>query len=262
MAGLVRYAREDAVGVVTLDRPPLNLVDKAFLDDLLAAFDAAKADAGCRAIVLESASAEVFSAGLDLKAARLWSEAELRGILHVLYLKLMQVQARLGKPTIAAAAGTVRGGGITLAIQCDVIVADANVDFAYSEIDVGLVPAIHFSHLPRLAGRHLAFAPLFTGRPFGAETASRLGLADRVAPAGTAVQAARQLGDEFAAKPPATMRLARDAFHRVNDQGHRAAVEQLIETFIASRFGPDGEEGMAAFAEKRPPIWPDSPDGG
>jgi enoyl-CoA hydratase len=255
MTDLVRYTREGDIGVVTLDRLPCNLIDMPFIERLLASFDSAGADGACRAVVLESASAEVFSAGLDLKGAMQWSAEQLRAVLHRLYLDLMEVQAGLGKPTIAAPGGIVRGGGITLCIQCDVIVADAAVDFAYSEIDAGLIPAIHFSHLPRLAGRHLAFAPLFTGRPFGAVTAHRLGLADRIAPAGTAGKAARDLAGEFAAKPPTTMKLGRDAFHRVNDHGHRAAVETLIEAFIEARFGPDGKEGLAAFAEKRKPAW-------
>lgn len=255
MTAQVRYEREAAVGIVTLDRPPLNLIDAGFLDDLFAALDAAKSDAQCRAVVLESANPEMFCAGIDLKAASGWSESELRALLQTLYLDLMERQAALGKPTIAAPAGKVRGGGITLSIQCDVIVADASADFAYSEIDAGLVPAIHLSHLPRLAGRHLAFAPLFTGEAFNAETAYRLGLADRIAPAGTVGQVARELARDFAAKPPTTMRLARDAFHRLNDRGHRAAVEEAIETFITARFSADGIEGIAAFAEKRKPQW-------
>lgn len=256
MTQFIRYSREDAVGIVTMDRPPLNVLDMAFLGELLAAFNAAKDDPACRAIVLESACPDVFCAGLDLKAARSWSRDELRAILNRLYLEIMDMQRGLGKPTIAAPHGIVRGGGITLSIQCDVIVADANVDFAYSEIDAGVIPAIHFSHLPGVAGRHLAFAPLFTGNAFGAETAQHLGLADRIAPAGNAGAAARALAREFAAKPPTTMKLGRDAFHRVNDQGHRERVVDVIETFIECFFGPDGQEGIAAFVDKRKPEWP------
>lgn len=255
MAEWVGYSREDAVGIVSMARPPLNLLDLDFLGQLLAAFTTAKDDAECRAVVLESACPEVFCAGLDLKAARAWTRDALRAILNRLYLELMDLQREMGKPTIAAPHGVVRGGGITLSIQCDVIVADANVDFAYSEIDAGVIPAIHFSHLTGVAGRHLAFAPLFTGAPFGAETARRLGLVDRIAPAGHAGAMARALAEEFASKPPMTMKLGRDAFHRVNDQGHRERVVDVIETFIDCFFGPDGREGVAAFAEKRAPVW-------
>lgn len=258
MTEWVRYTREGGAGIVTLDRPPLNLIDRAFLDDLLAAFSAAKTDPQCRAVILESAISTMFCAGLDLKALRGWNKDELRAILNTLYLDIMDMQATLGKPTIAAPAGKVRGGGITLCIQCDVIIPDAEVDFAYSEIDAGLLPAIHLSHLPRQIGRHQAFAPLFTGKPFGAEEALRLGLAERIAPAGTSGAVARELAHEFASKPPHVMRLGRDAFHRVNDRGHREAVGDVIETFIKARFSPDGEEGVAAFTEKRAPVWRNS----
>jgi enoyl-CoA hydratase len=255
MTEWVSYSREGAVGVVTMDRPPLNVLDLAFLGELLAAFTAAKDDSECRAVVLESACPKVYCAGLNLKAAQGWSRDELRAILNRLYLELMDLQRAMGKPTIAAPHGIVRGGGITLSIQCDVIVADESVDIAYSEIDAGVVPAIHFSHLPSVAGRHLAFAPLFTGNAFGAETAHRLGLVDRVAPSGNAGAVARALAEEFASKPPTTMKLGRDAFHRVNDQGHRDRVVDVIETFIECFFGPDGQEGIAAFVEKRKPAW-------
>ena len=256
MTEWVRYTREGAAGIVTLDRPPLNLIDRPFLDALMSAFRQAKDDAECRAVILESALPGFFCAGLDLKALRSWDEDELRSILNILYLGIMDKQATLGKPTIAAPAGMVRGGGITLCIQCDVIIPDAEVDFAYSEIDAGLLPAIHLSHLPRQVGRHQAFAPLFTGGSFGAEKALQLGLAERIAAAGTAGAVARELAQEFASKPPHVMRLGRDAFHRVNDRGHRHAVGDVIETFIKARFSADGEEGIAAFTEKRKPIWP------
>lgn len=255
MTEWVSYSRSGAVGVVTMDRPPLNVLDLAFLGELLAAFTAAKDDPECRAVVLESACPKVYCAGLDLKAAQAWTRDELRTILNLLYLELMDLQRVMGKPTIAAPHGIVRGGGITLSIQCDVIVADESVDIAYSEIDAGVIPAIHFSHLPSVAGRHLAFAPLFTGNPFDAETTQRLGIVDRIAPSGNAGAMARALAEEFASKPPTTMKLGRDAFHRVNDQGHRDRVVDVIETFIECFFGPDGQEGIAAFAEKRTPAW-------
>lgn len=262
MTDLVRFDRDGPLGIITLDRPPLNLIDAEFLKDFLACLDEAGRDAACRCVVIESSSESTFCAGLDLKAARLWSEAELRMVLKKLYLGVMDRQAALGKPTIAAAAGIVRGGGITLCIQCDLIVCDASADFAYSEVDAGLVPAIHLSHLPRQTSRHLAFAPLFTGRPFGPEKAVQLGLVEEIAPAGEATARARALGIALAAKPPTTLRLARDAFHRTNERGHRAAVEDLIETFITARFGPDGREGVSAFAEKRTPRWPDPAEPG
>ena len=86
------------------------------------------------------------------------------------------MQYRMGKPTIAAIDGAVRAGGMTIAISCDMIIAGDASTFGYPEIDVGLIPAIHFVQLPRLVGKHQAFGPLFLGDPFDAATAFRMGL--------------------------------------------------------------------------------------
>src|SRR5207247_6880711 len=100
------------------------------------------------------------------------SPADVRGLLDKLYVELAEVQYNLGKPSIAAVGGAARGGGMTLAISCDVLIAGESATFGYPEIDLGLVPALHFVHLPRIVGRHRAFELLFSGRSFGADEAA------------------------------------------------------------------------------------------
>src|SRR6185437_16354996 len=133
-------------------------------------------DAAVRAVLLTSAIPGRFCAGLDLGILVGKSDSKVRAFLQELYVRLHDAQYNLGKPSIAAVTGAARGGGMTLAISCDVIIAGAGATFGYPEIDVGVIPAIHFAHLPRIVGRHRAFDLLFTGRTFGADEAAALGL--------------------------------------------------------------------------------------
>src|SRR5690606_34132984 len=124
---------------------------------------------------------------------RAGDHARVRNLLERLYVRNVDTQFHMGKPTIAAVDGTARGGGMTLAVSCDMIVASESADFGYPEVDAGVPASIHFSHLPRIVGRHRAVAALFTGRVFDAHEAARLGLVSRLAPSGQAMAAAREL---------------------------------------------------------------------
>jgi enoyl-CoA hydratase len=104
---------------------------------------------------------------------------ETKKFLEKLYFALNDIQYRMGKPTIAAIDGAVRAGGMTIAISCDMIIAGDASTFGYPEIDVGLIPAIHFVQLPRLIGKHQAFGPLFLGDSFDAATAYRMAYSAR-----------------------------------------------------------------------------------
>jgi enoyl-CoA hydratase/carnithine racemase len=168
-------------------------------------------------------------------------------------VELADVQYRLGKPSIAAVGRSARGGGMTLAISCDVLIAGRGATFAYPEIDLGLVPAIHFVHLPRIAGRHRAFELLFSARTFGADEALSLGLVSRVVPDAKVREEARALARVFTKKPPTAMRLGRAAFMRVNDLDTRRGIAQAVEDFCNVAATAEAREGVRAFTEKRPP---------
>ena len=250
----IRYAVRDRVAEILLDRPPVNAISLQLVDELLEALRAAQADPEVRAVILGSAH-KVFCAGLDLDLVRGRRGVEVKPFLERLYFALNDLQYRLGKPSIAAVDGAARAGGMTLAISCDMIVAGDRATFGYPEIDVGLIPALHFVQLPRLVGKHRAFGPLFLGEPFDAATAFRMGLLSEVAPAGTALDRARAIAQKLAAKSPIVMKLGRDAFMRAVDADYRRSVENAAETFAVVAGTEDCQEGLAAFAEKRPPRY-------
>ena len=253
----VRYEVRDNVAEILLDNPPVNALDDAVMDELLAAFERARNDKSARAVILGTAIPNRFCAGLKLDAFRTGSSAEGRKLIDKIYVRLVDAQFNLGKPSVAAVTGAARGAGMTLAISCDLIVASDTATFGYPEIDVGLVPAIHFTHLPRIVGRYRAFELLFTGRTFDAQEAQSLGLVNRVAPADTELDEARTLARMLAAKSPELMRIGRAAFMNAIDSDYRRGVAGAVELVCAVSSTEAFREGMAAFVEKRKPVWKD-----
>lgn len=251
----VRYEVADHVAEITMDNPPVNALSVEMIDGVIAALRRAGADDGVRAVVLASALPRRFCAGLDLGVVVGESGLALRRFLEKLYVELADVQYNLGKPSIAAVDGACRAGGMTMSIQSNVIIAGEGSTFGYPEIDVGLVPAIHFIHLPRIVGRHRAFEILFSGRAFGAQEAATLGLVSRVVPDGQVLAEARALARVFADKPPTVMRLGHAAFMRFNDQDYRRDIGSVVDSFCTIAATDESREGIQAFIEKRTPSW-------
>jgi len=250
----VRYEVLERVAEITLDSAPVNALSVAMIDEILAALRRAAEDDAVGAVILASALPGRFCAGLDLGILR-GETAQSRKFLEKLYVELADVQYQLGKPSIAAIDGAARAGGMTLAIQSNVIIAGESSTFGYPEIDIGLIPAIHFIHLPRIIGRHRAFEILFSGRAFPAAEAASLGLVSRVVPDGQVLAEARKMARMFASKPPGAMKLGHAAYMRFNDLDYRRDIGHVVESFCNAAAGADAQEGISAFVEKRAPKW-------
>jgi enoyl-CoA hydratase len=251
----VSYAATNGIARITLNRPPVNALSLDTVRAIVAAFKQAAADNEARAVVLSSAVPRRFCAGLDLAVLLGKSSEQVREFLQALYVDLHDAQYNLGKPSIAAVGGAARGGGMTVAISCDVIVAGDHATFGYPEIDIGVLPAIHFAHLPRIVGRHRAFELLFSGRSFDAQEAHDLGLVSKIVADAELDAAAVALAADFAAKSPTVMRLARAAFMRQNDLDYRRRVANAVEDFCNVATTAAAQEGIRAFLEKRSPRW-------
>ncbi|MFD0668327.1 enoyl-CoA hydratase/isomerase family protein [Ramlibacter sp. MAHUQ-53] len=252
---MIQYDVQDGIAQLLMDSPPVNGITHEMLDTLMARLREAGADPQVRAIVIGSALPGRFCGGLDLPRFAAGTPADTHAIVNKLYFQLFELQASLPKPVIAAITGSVRGGGMSIAITCDMIVAADDATFGYPELEVGLLPAIHFNHLPRIVGRNRAFDLLFTGRVFGAQEAADLGLVGRTAPAAEVLAEARKLAAVFARKSPTLMRLGKAAFVRATDNGYRQGAASAVD-LVCTVFGmPDCAEGLAAFAEKRAPQW-------
>ncbi|KAG1242508.1 hypothetical protein G6F68_016162 [Rhizopus microsporus] len=162
------------------------------LDALIAALERANADAHVRAVLLASDLPGRFCAGLDMKKLLASTPVQVHALLTRLYIKLYDAQFNLTKPSISEVAGAVRGGGMTVAISSDMIVAADTATFGYPEIDVGVLPAIHYAHLPAIVGKRPA-ARIGPGDARG--TGSAIAVRGAHAGAIPGVQAAAGVGD-------------------------------------------------------------------
>ncbi len=254
MSELVRLERRDAVALLTLNRPDvLNALNRAVLEALLEHVASLAGDAGVRAVVL-TGEGRAFAAGADI--------AEMRGMTALegeafsrLGHKVMDALEALPAPSIAAVNGFALGGGCELACACDFIYAGPKARFGQPEVKLGAIPG--FGGTTRLARRvGIAWAKelVLGGEPVDAETALRIGLANRVFESPEAVlEAALATAGGIAARGPVAVAQAKRVLHEGQDADLRVAhsLEQAAFGLVfASR---DREEGMDAFLAKRDP---------
>jgi enoyl-CoA hydratase/carnithine racemase len=248
---IVRYERSKRIARIALARPPVNALTFEMVHAVVACVKQAANDRQAWVVMLSSAISKCFSAGLDLDTLIGKSGKDIRNLLQELYVGLYDAQYELGKPSIAVVGGAARGGGMTMAVSCDVVVAGESATFGYPEIDVGLVPAIHFVHLPRLIGRHRAFELLFSGRTFDAREAFDLGIINSVVPDAQLDAEAMKLATQFAEKSESVVRMGRAAFMRQIDLDYRRSIANAVEDFCNVVGTDAAQAGLRAFAEKR-----------
>lgn len=251
----IDYTVRDRVAVIALNRAPVNAIDHAMIDAIHAALRQAEADAGVRAVILTSALPGMFCGGMDLRMVDAGDARDLRAFVTKFYIGTMDIQYVMTKPTIAAVNGPARGAGMTLSITSDIILAADDIDLGYPEIDVGVIPAIHYVHLPRQISRHKAFELLFGGKPISAREAASLGIINHAVPRAELMTRAMAMAQELAAKSAVIMGMGRQSFMRANDLDYRRNVENQIETLCNIFNTRDGREGLRAFLEKRKPDW-------
>jgi enoyl-CoA hydratase/carnithine racemase len=255
MDEFIKYKVIDHIAWITMKRNPSNAFNIEFLDEILNTLKIASKDKDVRVIIIESDINKIFSAGLDLNLLLNKSGLEIREFLKRLYVDLWDIQYNMGKPTIALINGAARGGGMTLAISCDIIIASEKASFGYPEINLGLLPAIHFTHLPKVVGRYKAFDLLFSGRTFYSDEAFMLGLISRKVLSAEIKKKVTEIAINLSKKSSTAMSLGRAAFLRTNDLDYRRGVANAVEDFCNAAITPDAQEGLKAFVEKRQPVW-------
>jgi len=253
---LFSYEVNDRVAEILFNNPPVNALTQALLGDFLEALERASHDPEVRAVIIGSQVPGRFSAGLDLTAVHTGAHQKVRALLDLLYVRMTEVQFRMGKPTIAAVGGTARGGGMTIAISCDMVVASSDATFGYPEIDAGVLPSIHFTHLPRIVGRHRAFELLFTGRAFDAQEALRIGFVHEVVAADQLDAKVDELVKALASASPNAVRACKKLVLDVAEREINAAlIAATVEGIADIRASDEGREGVQSFLQKRKPSW-------
>jgi enoyl-CoA hydratase/carnithine racemase len=254
MAARVRYEVHGQVALIALARPEkLNAMDRQTFQELERAAVAAAADPEVRALVV-TGDGRAFSAGLDV--AEFGGRAGLDEAEEVVAELQRAISAleQMPKPVVAAVNGLAVGGGLQLAIACDLRIASEDAEFASMEMRWAIVPDLGGTErLPRLVGLGRAKELILTGRPVRAAEAERIGLVNRVVPAERVATEALELAAGLAAGPTLAIGLAKralnEAFERSTIEGMAEAKRMQRRTFASA----DHAEARAAFAERRPP---------
>ncbi len=247
--------REDAGGVttLTLNRPAqMNLLTGQMIAALQGAFDAIAKDRSVRVVVLAGAG-KGFCAGHDLKEIRERKDLARINALFDDCSRMMQSIQQLPQPVIARVQGAAAAAGCQLVAQCDLAVASEASKFTTPGVNWGF-----FCSTPGVAvGRNLlrkhAMELLLTGDVIGPQRALELGLVNRVVPAEQLVAETEKLARQIADKPPGTIAAGKRAFYQQMDMGVGAAYQLAAKVISESFTLPEGQAGMDAFIDKRPP---------
>jgi enoyl-CoA hydratase/carnithine racemase len=243
----------DRVGWITLDRPPANSYDAGFLEELDQAIGQV-AEAEVAVAVVRSASERFFSAGADVKAF-LERSADDNMVMCRRAHRVLDRFAAEAPLFVAAIAGHALGGGYEIALACDIrVAAEGRYRIGLPEVTLGLLPGTGGTQrLPRLIGRGRALELMTTGRTVTPAEAERLGMVDRLVPAGGFDQAVADLAASLAGGAPlavaAITRVVNDGLDRPLPDALDRELEELAALFASE----DAREGMTAFTEKRPP---------
>ncbi len=252
----VRYDVAAGIATIALDQPETrNALSDALLDDLIAAFGAAREDPAVRCVVLTSTHDKVFSSGGDLAGFAAQQPLVTKHFATDRFPRLFRLIGELGKPSLCAANGHVLAGSLGVALACDLIVAREGVRFGTPEINVGIFPFMIMALIYRNVGRKAANELLLLGDQVSAEDALRIGIVNRVVPAAEFDAFVQDWAAKLAAKSPLLMRLGKDAMFRAQDMPLADALEFLHAQLTLAFSTDDIQEGVRAFFEKREPVW-------
>jgi enoyl-CoA hydratase len=252
----LKYAVADGVATVALDQPDTrNALSDELLGELLAAFEQARDDHEVRCVVLTSTHDKVFSSGANLAGFAADVPLVHKHFGTERFPRLFRLIGELGKPTICAANGHVLAGALGIALACDLIIAREGARFGTPEINVGAFPfmimALIYRNVPRKKTNEL----LLLGEQISAQEAERIGIVNRVVPAGEFDATVREWATKLASKSPAIMKLGKDAMFRQQDMAFADAIDYLRAELTLALSTEDIQEGVKAFFEKREPRW-------
>lgn len=247
---------KEAIATVTVNRPSaMNAMTQITLQELDVVVQQLSASAEVRAVIITGAGEKAFIAGGDIAMLRKLGPVEARE-LGLLAHGICNAIEQSPKPFIAAINGYALGGGCELAMSCDIRIAAEHARFGQPEINIGTLPGFGGSQrLPRLVGKGRALEMILTGDMIDAQEAWRIGLVNRVVPAVDLMTAARSLAIKLAAKSQMALKLCKEVVINGLEMDLQRACSYEADLFALSFATADQQEGMAAFLEKRTPVF-------
>jgi enoyl-CoA hydratase len=250
------YEKNEGVATITLNRPEaLNAFSKDVVEEILHALEDIKTDEAVRVVVLTGAGEKAFSAGADIKTMVGMTALKAREM-SFMGEKLCVGLENLEKPVIAAINGYALGGGLEVAMSCDLRIASENAKMGQTEINIGLIPGWGGTQrLTRLVGMTKAKEMVFTGRIIDAKTAEQIGIVNMVVPADKFRETVSQFAKDLASKAPVALKVAKALINKGSDIGLESALALEREGFGVVGSSEDLKEGVSAFTEKRKPVF-------
>jgi enoyl-CoA hydratase len=248
----VIFDREGRLALLRINRPAsLNALNPDTLHEIGQCVDEVRRDAGVRCLILTGEGRRAFVAGADIAAMVSMTAAEGRSFSRLGHSVLRSLE-ELPIAVIAAVNGFALGGGLEMALACDLVVAADTARFGQPEINLGVIPGFGGTQrLARRIGLARAREMIYGGEMIDAETALRYGLVNRVVPADEVVAEAKKLGEALASKAPIAIQRAKAAINAGIDMDLDNGCRYETEAFALTFTTEDKAEGMAAFLEKR-----------
>jgi len=248
----VLYESADGVAKISINRPPLNILNAETLLELTMVLETARTDPSVSIVVITGAGDRAFSAGVDIRDHL----PETVGSTLNVFNKVFYALQRLDKPTIAVANGVALGGGCELVMGCDMVIASEKAKFGQPEITVGAIPPVAVVLLPRLVGSAKAYELILTGDVITAAEAERIGLVNKVVPQEELDVATKELTTKLKEKSPIVLKLTRMSLRQIIDADFKKELESVTDMYLNLLMRTeDAVEGLKAFLEKRKPQW-------
>lgn len=248
--------REGANVIATLNRPDkMNALNKDLLDDLKGLVDVLETDKTARTLIITGGGDKSFCVGADLKERNGMNEKDVLVRLEMVKNLFLRLE-RLPLPVIAAVNGVALGGGLELALACDLRIASENATLGLPEVDLGIIPGSGGTQrLPRLVGVAKAMELILMAKRLTAAEAMGLGLVNVVVPAGQALSQALTWATRMNEAAPIAIRQAKSAIRMGAQRIIEDGVNFEIEAYKTCLYSKDRLEGLKAFAEKRKPAY-------
>jgi enoyl-CoA hydratase len=248
----IRLEMDDAIATVTIDRPDArNAIDRETVREIREALNQVRENDACRVLIVTGAGDKVFVSGADVRTLLARTTRDVLAAGNNLLFREIE---ELPIPTIAAVNGFALGGGLELALACDIRIASENAKMGLPETGLGILPgAGGTQRLPRIVGMGIAKEMILAGTILDAEAALGVGLVNRVVAPGELMNAAREMAQAIAKRAPVATRLAKMSLNAAANAPAQVGMDLEIVAQAVLNSTADMKEGMNAFLEKRPP---------
>jgi cyclohexa-1,5-dienecarbonyl-CoA hydratase len=247
----IETALADGLGIITLNRPPVNILNIAMMEEINDVLNGWMGQKDLK-VVLFKAKGKCFSAGVDVGEHMGDLAPKMIGVFH----RMFRLLDRIGVPTVASVFGSCLGGGMELAVFCDLVVVSEGAKFGQPEIQVGVFPPIAAYLFPRIIGQKAALELILSGKVVSAQDALRMGLVNQVVAEADLETATTAFVKPYLKLSAEVLRLTKKAIARGLRDDLEPALQVIEEIYLNELMKTaDANEGLQAFLDKRKPTW-------